>query len=157
MNGHRTCQHLLPSQIPSRVDLEHHLRRMKCRKAVGCDNIPSDACHLLPSSLGRLLYPLMLKEVLLQEEPLEYKGGRLAYAYKGRGAVSEPSSFRGLMVTSVLGKAIRSALREKMLPDYRTYAGPDYFSARQFGTWDKPRWLYGSLQSARRIQAPVLE
>ena len=133
MNGHRTCQHLLPSQIPSRVDLEHHLRRMKCRKAVGCDNIPSDACHLLPSSLGRLLYPLMLKEVLLQEEPLEYKGGRLAYAYKGRGAVSEPSSFRGLMVTSVLGKAIRSALREKMLPDYRTYAGPDYFSARQFG------------------------
>ena len=133
MNVHRTCQHLLPLHIPSRVDLEHHLRRMQCRKSVGCDNIPSDVCHFLPSSLGRLLYPLLLKEVLLQEEPLEHKGGRLAYAYKGRGAVSDPSSFRGLMVTSVLGKAIRSALREKMLPDYRTYAGSDYFSARQYG------------------------
>ena len=42
-------------------------------------------------------------------------------------------NFRGLMITSVLGKSIRSAFREKLLPCYRGYAGDSYYSARQFG------------------------
>ena len=132
-NHHRGEATVLPSQIPSRVDLERHLRRMACSKARGCDQIPSDACHHLPASLSRLLYPLLLKESLLLEEPLEHKGGRLVYMYKGKGPLCDTANFRGLMITSVLGKSIRSSFREKVLPKYRSYTGNSYYSARQFG------------------------
>ena len=132
-NHHRGEATVYPSQIPSRVDLERHLRRMACSKARGCDQIPSDACHHLPASLSRLLYPLLLKESLLLEEPMEHKGGRLVYMYKGKGPLCDTASFRGLMITSVLGKSIRSSFREKVLPQYRSYTGDSYYSARQFG------------------------
>ena len=133
MNHHRTNTHLRPSQIPSRADLERHLRKMACHKASGCDGVASDVCHHLPSALSRLLYPLLLKEALLLEEPMEHKGGRLIFAFKGKGTTEDPSNFRGLMITSVLGKSIRASFREKVLPAYRSYAGPGHFSARQFG------------------------
>ena len=132
-NTHRNWPSLQPSQIPSRTDLERHLRRMACGKAPGCDEVPSDICSLFPERISRLLYPVLLKTAFLQEEPVEYKGGRLIYAYKGKGSSEEPSNFRGLMLTSVLGKSIRSAFREKMLPIYRAFTGPSYFSARQYG------------------------
>ena len=132
-NTHRQWSTVQPDQIPSRVDLERHLRRMACSKAPGCDDIPSDICSLFPERVSRLLYPVLLKTALIQEEPVEYKGGRLIYAYKGKGSTTEPSNFRGLMLTSVLGKSIRSAFREKMLPEYRAYTGQSYYSARQFG------------------------
>ena len=133
MNHHRINTHVCPSQIPSRTDLERHLRKMACQKAPGCDQIASDVCHHLPGAMSRLLYPLLLKEAILLEEPMEHKGGRLIYAFKGKGTTEDPANFRGLMITSVIGKSIRASFREKVLPAYRSYAGPGHFSARQFG------------------------
>ncbi len=89
-NTHRQWSTVHPDQIPSRVDLERHLRRMACSKAPGCDDIPSDICSLFPERVSRLLYPVLLKTALIQEEPVEYKGGRLIYAFKGKGPQQSP-------------------------------------------------------------------
>ena len=132
-HGHRHDDQLEASQIPSLCDLEHHLRKMKPGKAVGNDRVSSDVCHYCPAGVGRLLWPLLLKEAATLCEPADHKGGRLIHAYKGRGAKDDPASYRGLMITSVLGKSIRSAFREKFLPCYRKSVGDLHFSARAAG------------------------
>ena len=132
-NGHRYNHQLEVGQIPSLCDLEHHLRKMKPGKAMGNDGVSSDVCHYCPAGVGRLLWPLLLKEATTLCEPLDHKGGRLVHAYKGRGPKDDPASYRGLMITSVLGKAIRSAFREKFLPCYRKHVGDLHYSARAAG------------------------
>ena len=121
------------TNIPSLADLEGHLRRMQPGKACGLDCVPSDLCHHFPSSLGRLVYPILLKEYFGMQEALEYKGGRLIYAYKGKGPRDDTGSYRGLMLTSVIGKAIRSTFRDHFLPSYRRFLGNTYYSARAAG------------------------
>lgn len=114
-------------------ELERHLRRMKPGKAAGVDGIPADLCHFHAATLGRLLFPVMMKEFVCQTEAAEYKGGRLIYAYKHKGRKDDPASYRGLMLTSVLGKAIRSSFRDLFLPGYRRMMDPTYYSVRASG------------------------
>lgn len=116
--------------LPTLCTLERHLRKMKPGKAPGTDCVPSDVCHYMAGPLARLLFPLVLKEAFGVQEPAEYKGGQLIYAYKGRGAKDDPAAYRGLMLTSVLGKAVRSTFRDSFLPSYRRFLSrsePDLF------------------------------
>lgn len=121
------------TQIPTLADLERHMRRVKPGKSPGLDAIPSDLLHCFPASMGRVVYPLLLKEFVGLSEPLEHKGGKLIFAYKGRGRRDDTASYRGLMLTSIIGKSIRSAFREYFLPAYRGYLNSTYFSARSAG------------------------
>lgn len=86
---HRDLGSCEASSLPSLTDLERHLRRMKPGKAAGLDGIPADLCHFHAATLGRLLFPVMLKEFVCQTEAAEYKGGRLIYAYKHKGRKDE--------------------------------------------------------------------
>lgn len=130
---HRSVMEIAVDHIPSLQDLEKHLRKMCPGKAPGADKVPSDICHWCPAATARYIFPLLLKETLTCTEPLEWKGGTLVYAYKGRGRHDQVSSYRGLMLTSVVGKAVRSALREKILPSYRRFLHDTYYSARASG------------------------
>ena len=90
-------------------------------------------CYFHAATLGRLLFPIMMKEFFCTTEAAEYKGGRLIYAYKHKGRRDDPASYRGLMLTSVLGKAIRSSFRDLFLPGYRRMMDPTYYSVRASG------------------------
>ena len=131
--AHRDVGHINPDDIPTLPRLEHHVRRVQRHKAPGCDQIPSFVCNLFPREISRLLYPLLLKQAVTLEEALEYKGGLLISAYKGKGKTSEVSSYRGLMLTSVFGKTLRAAYRERMLVDYYAYTADGHYSARAQG------------------------
>lgn len=130
---HRTHFNGDPHLLPTLCTLERHLRKMRPGKAPGTDCVPPDVCHYLAGPLARTLFPLVLKEAFGVQEAAEYKGGQLIYAYKGRGAKDSPAAYRGLMLTSVLGKAVRSTFRESFLPAYRKFLNPTYFSARDAG------------------------
>ena len=132
-SNHRHIDSITTDHIPSLTDLEKHFRKMKTGKATGADMVPSDICHYCPAALSRVVFPLLLKQAMTASEALEYKGGTLVAAYKGKGRHDSPASYRGLMLTSVIGKAIRSAFREKLLPKYRSFLHPTYFSARDAG------------------------
>ena len=132
-NAHRDIAFINPDDIPTLSRLEHHVRRVQRHKAPGCDQLPSMVCNLFPREISRLLYPLLLKQAITLEEALEFKGGLLIPAYKGKGKTSEVSSYRGLMLTSVFGKTLRAAYRERMLVDYYAYTADGHYSARAQG------------------------
>lgn len=89
------------------------LKRIPKGKARGPDGIPGGLCHHQAAQL--------LKVCVHGHEPLEYKGGRLTAAYKGRGPSDECSSYRSLLISNHLGKAIHRALRMKCAPLYEKF------------------------------------
>ena len=99
--------------LPSLVDLERALRRVPRGKAQGPDGLPGELCHHQPAAVARLLYPGLLKTMLHGHEPLVFKGGKLIAVYKGKGAVDDCKSFRSLLISNHLGKAVHRAIRQR--------------------------------------------
>ena len=69
------------SELPSLIDLERALRRVPQGRACGPDGIPGELCRHQPTTIAKLLYPIMVKTMLHGQEPLEFKGGQLTPAY----------------------------------------------------------------------------
>ena len=80
------------TQIPTLTELEGVLRRTATGKAHFEDQVPGDLLHHGAATFARLLYPLMLKQILLQQEPLLFKGGLLASAYKKDDPAIRPTT-----------------------------------------------------------------
>lgn len=131
--SHRHCTLVAFDELPSLSVLERHVRKVRAGKAPGCDSIPSALCNTYSRQISRLLYPLLLKQAVSLEEALEFKGGLLVAAYKNKGRTDDVRSYRGLMLTSILGKTIRSAYRERMLNVYYEFTADGHFSARNRG------------------------
>ena len=85
-------------QLPSLLDMEVACRGVALGKATGPDGVPSDALHRFAPQMAKLLYPQLLKLCLHGQEALIHKGGRLATAYKWKGAQDCCESYRSLLV-----------------------------------------------------------
>ena len=109
------------SALPSLVDLERALRRVPRGKAHGPDGLPGELCHHQPAAVARLLYPGLLKTMLHGHEPLVFKGGKLIAVYKGKGAVDDCKSFRSLLISNHLGKAVHRAIRQRTASVYEAF------------------------------------
>jgi len=131
--SHRRCPYVSLEDLPTLSVLERHVRKVQCGKAPGCDKIPSAICKGFSRQISRLLYPLLLKQAVSLQEAAEFKGGLLVAAYKNKGRTDDVKSYRGLMLTSILGKTIRSAYRERMLHLYYGFTSDGHFSARHRG------------------------
>ena len=108
-------------QLPTLTDLEKALRRVARGKASGPDGLPGELCCQQPAALARLLYPGLLKTLLHGHEPLVFEGGYLTMAYKGKGDMDCCESFRSLLVSNHLGKAVHRAIRQKTAPLYEKF------------------------------------
>ncbi len=124
--------HSLPvpssSTLASRQELEDAFRTSK-DGGFGEDCIPNSVYKLAPDAFARKLHPLALKVTALAIEPLSFKGGMLFQLYKGSGAHSLATSFRGILLVDCLGKNIRKIIRGKLLTQ-----GQDYFLDSQRGS-----------------------
>ena len=100
--------------MPTLYQLENALRRVHSHKAMGPDGVPGDILHMFPRELARVLFPLMTKFAVWLHEPVQWKGGQLVKLYKGQGPVQECSSFRGILLMSTIGKAVRAGMRSKV-------------------------------------------
>jgi len=109
------------SQMPSLTDLEIALRRIPRGKARGPDGIPGELCHLHPAAIAKLLYSQLLKTAIHGHEPLAFKGGRLVAVYKGRGPTDQCSSYRSLLISNHLGKALHRTLRVQHAQVYEQF------------------------------------
>lgn len=107
--------------FPTLTDLELALRRIPRGKARGPGGIPGELCHWHPAAIARLLYPQLLKIMIHGHEPLAFKGGRLTAVYKGRGPTDQCSSYRSLLISNHLGKAIHRTLRVHHAQIYETF------------------------------------
>ena len=110
--------------IPSLLDIEESFRLNKTGRASFFDGLPTDLCHLFPQTMAKVYYALALKQTLHIAEPLTLKGGVLIHAYKGRGLATECSSYRSLMVSSVLSKSLHRVLRSKCMKHFQPVGMP---------------------------------
>ena len=108
-------------EVPTLVDLEAAFRRVKCRKANGPDQLPSEFFHCFPVSSAKHCYAVLLKTAIQGHECLLHKGGTLVPLWKGKGDMSLCSSFRSILLSSHFGKTLHRALRLKQADAYELY------------------------------------
>ena len=121
-----SCDPVLPTwdELPTLQELEYQFRNTQSNRAYFEDGIPGDLLHRLPDLLARLYHPLFIKISMLQSEPLIFKGGVLTPAYKGRGSPLECMSYRSLLVSSPIGKALHAILRREAVHHFYKLAQP---------------------------------
>ena len=120
-------------QVPTLVELEGCFRRIKPRKAPGVDGIRSDVCGLAAAGLARKYHSLLSKMYIKCEEPIQLKGGLVISAFKG-GKHTSVESYRSLLLSSHIGKALRRTLRQRLAPFYSANTNPFHCSVRQGGS-----------------------
>ena len=110
-----------PEDLPSLTDLENAFRRVKRGKAMGQDSIPPELCAACPTILAKQYYSALMKLVIHGQESLWHKGGVLVPAYKGKGPMTEPSSYRSLLISSHMGKVLHRAVRQHQAQLYESF------------------------------------
>eukprot|EP00439_Symbiodinium_sp_Y106_P083133 s1736_g22.t4 len=101
------------SMLPCYEDVTKVLRSAPKGKAAGLDCIPADALSASPNACARALLPLVLKSMLRQRQPAQWRGGVLFEAFKRSGLQSEVSNYRSLFVSNNLGKIYHRLVRNK--------------------------------------------
>ena len=99
--------------LPTYTDIEKVLRGIHRNKAAGLDNIPGELLRAAPADTARLLFPLFLKSMLLQCQPLQWRGGVLYEAFKRSGLQSSVDNYRSLFVSSYVAKTYHRTVRDK--------------------------------------------
>ncbi|OLQ03718.1 hypothetical protein AK812_SmicGene13326 [Symbiodinium microadriaticum] len=113
-----------PGELPTRLELEHAFRNTMLHRAFGVDGVPAEALHAAPGPASQALFSLILKCALRVEEPLHFKGGSLFAIWKGKSSPSRCDAYRGILVSSTVGKAYHSVLRSKNVPTLTTAMSP---------------------------------
>ena len=112
------------ADIPSLIELEAQFRKAQPMRAIFEDLVPGELLRKAAPLMAQKYYPLLLKIALSGKEPLLYKGGLLAAAYKQKGKQSECESYRSLMVSSGIAKAFHALYRKELVRPLRAYALP---------------------------------
>ena len=110
-------------QIPTLTELEGVLRRAATGKAFFEDLVPGELLHFGAAPLAKVLYPLLLKQLALKQEPILFKGGLLVSAYK-RGDPSVTANYRSLLISPTIGKAFHRLLRADLMVHFDRQALP---------------------------------
>ena len=73
--------------------------------------------------------PLLLKVTCWIDEPLQWKGGRLAALYKHKGSPADCANHRAILISSTLEKSVHNIFRVRAVPFARAAASQLQFSA----------------------------
>lgn len=105
------------TEAPTLLDLERSFRRIRKAKAPGHDGLRSDLCSLIPVEMSKLYFPVLAKMFFQINEPIQSKGGVMIAAFKG-GKQDQIDNFRGLLLSSHTGKALRRTVRQQLQEHY---------------------------------------
>ncbi|CAE7829122.1 unnamed protein product [Symbiodinium sp. CCMP2592] len=111
-------------ELPTRIELEQALRDTASGRAAGLDLVPGEALHFAAAEASSALYPILLKTSLRLAEPIQFKGGSLQAAWKGKGSPALCSSHRGLLISATAGKAFHRLFRARCVPSLASVASP---------------------------------
>ena len=104
--------HMLTAEdIPSLAELEASLRATSTDRAYGLDDIPGEVIRYGAAEISKSVYALLLKSIFRLTEPVQHKGGTLHCIWKGKGPKQICGSYRGILVSSMLGKSLHKTLR----------------------------------------------
>lgn len=105
------------TEVPTLLALERSFRRIRKAKAPGHDGLRSDLCCLAPVEMSKLYFPVLAKMFFQINEPIQSKGGVMIAAFKG-GKQDQIDNFRGLLLSSHTGKALRRTVRQQLQEHY---------------------------------------
>ena len=117
--------------LPSYADIEEVLRSIPRNKAAGLDNIPGEALKAAPPEAARVLFPLFLKSMLRQHQPVQWRGGILYEAFKRSGLQSSVENYRSLFVSNYMAKAYHRIVRNKTQLNSRDEMHPLHLGSRK--------------------------
>eukprot|EP00435_Cladocopium_sp_Y103_P068714 s750_g32.t1 len=126
--------------LPSILVLEDVLRQTRPNKATGLDVLPSVLFHTHAHELADLYFPLLLKMLLWQHEPLACKGGPMAVIQK-KGSQMLAGNYRGIMLLPTFPKRVRALLRGQVMQLLHYQRPPG-----QLGGFAHQQVMYGSQQ-----------
>ncbi|CAE7364293.1 unnamed protein product [Symbiodinium sp. CCMP2592] len=112
------------ADLPSRIELETALRDTSTGRAAGLDGVPGEALHFAVATASKVLYPLLLKTSMRLAEPVQFKGGSLEAAWKGKGSPALCASHRGILISAVTGKAFHRLLRSRCVGPLSSVTSP---------------------------------
>ena len=115
---------VLAADVPGLPEVEAALRATATDRAVGLDGIPGEILHFGAPQVSRAVYALLLKSVFRLAEPVQHKGGTLYCVWKGKGPKHICGSYRGILVSSVLGKVLHKTVRARCAPALASSAAP---------------------------------
>ena len=144
--------------IPTIYEVEEQFRKSKGNKATGLDFIPGELLRASPQHMAYWFFPLVQKMSLWCQEPLQFKGGRLAVLHK-KGTPIEVSNYRAILVSSALGKSIHNIWRKRTLPWMRTLSDPLQISAQPGALVSQAAHmirLHLSMCKQRRVSGSIL-
>ena len=108
----RAVRHPSRREGPLR-ELEYRFRSVKAGSAFGLDAVPPAVLKRFAPHLARTFFPVVMKMACFIAEPLLWKGGELIAFYKGRGSQSQCGSFRSILLSSSIGKAVHARARAR--------------------------------------------
>ena len=117
--------------LPSLADLELAYRRVAIGKATGPDQVPGELCHHAPSACARATYSSLWKLLLFGHEALQYKGGLLVHAYKGKGPTNKCSSYRSLLISSHIAKSLHRTKRSSQATVFESFLQAQQLGGRR--------------------------
>ena len=133
------------ADLPSVIELEDRLRKIRRNKTAGNDGLRSDVFAIAAPQFARHLFSVAAKLAVTLQEPIQSKGGTLVAAYKGSGAADAVSNYRSLLLSSHFGKALRSFWRQKTVPLYSSSSSALHFAGKLGGNVSHASMLLQSL------------
>ena len=133
--------------LPSLMQLEDVLRQTKPHKATGYDALPSVLFRTHACEMAEAFFPLLLKMMVWQQEPIAGKGGPLAVIHK-KGHHLVASNYRGIMLLPTFTKRVHALLRTQLMSLLERQRPPG-----QLGGFSHQQVMYGSqsLQAFGRV------
>ena len=111
--------------LPSMFEIEQVCRRTTPSRAPGPDAVTPEVCRHGAAGIASHVHNMVLKICCEQAEPIWFKGGYVHPIYKQKGAVDDPTAYRGVVLLDVYGKKFHAWLRQRLVPvlQHRKTAG----------------------------------
>ena len=106
--------HFSLEQLPTLVQVEHRLRRVKGTKAPGPCQLADWTWQTDVPTASRLLLPLFLKTRVRLTEPLHWKLTQAVALFKGKGSTAHLHNYRAICLLDGMGKLGRKLERPEL-------------------------------------------
>ena len=104
----------LIEHVPTLREFEAALRHVKKGKT-GFGEVWPEWLRADPRQAALALFPVFSSFFIFAQQPPSLKGGSYYPLYKGKGSQSDVTSFRAILLSSFISKAITHVLRQRML------------------------------------------
>eukprot|EP00439_Symbiodinium_sp_Y106_P063226 s3353_g9.t1 len=112
------AESLLAADMPDFCDVMMAFRNVNPKRAAGQDCIPPAICRRFACQMSVLVWPVLLKSLMYNAEPLGLKGGVLYHIDKASASDKlSCQSQRGILAQSAIAKVLHKSLRRLVLKE----------------------------------------